>query len=311
MTEALSSVLVAGSSNPELANEVAEKLALPLFPLSILRFPDGELRVQLEEEVLGKQVFVLQSLSRNPNDRLVETLLMVDALRRGGAREIVLVCPYLGYSRQSVQERKGVSVAARLFADFLQEAGVTQLITMDLHAELVRSFYNFPVEPLTARSELIKEFYQQGHKSEDFVVVGPDLGGAKLASAYANELSCPLALFEKRRHDARKVTIRSLIGDVEGKNVLLADDVCSTAGTLASAAKACHEKGAKNIFAVVTHGIFCEDAVKVIEQSPIKRLFVSNTIRQEKDVLSCQKICVVSCASTFAAAISRLLDRLG
>jgi ribose-phosphate pyrophosphokinase len=304
------SVLVAGSSHPQLAQEILHELklldiTLPTLPITLFRFPDGEQRVQLGDSVLGKQAFVLQSLGKAPNELLIETLLIVDALRRGGAKHIVLICPYLAYSRQNVQETEGVSVAARLFADFLQTAGVGHLLTIDLHSELVGSFYSFPVEHLNARKAFCTIVKEQKLFSEDFVVVGPDLGASKLAAKFSRELGAGLALIEKRRDSARQVTMLSLLGEVVGKNVLLADDVCSTAGTLASASLICREKGAKRIFACVTHGLFTESALKRIEDSPIEKLFVSNTIAQEP--LTSSKLCVVSIAKELALSLSRLL----
>lgn len=299
------SVLIAGSSHPGLAEAISKKLHIPLFPVTIARFPDGEMRVQLGGTVVGKQVFILQSIAKEPNELLIETLLLVDALRRGDAKNIVLVSPYFAYSRQSMQEDKGASVAARLFADFLQVAGVNGLITMDLHAELVKSFYDFPVEHLSARHVFVEELQKQQELKSDIVVVGPDLGSAKLVAKLASELSSPLALIEKRRIDAHKVTMLSLMGEVENKIVLLADDVCSTAGTLTSAATVCHGKGAKSIIAVVSHGLFVEEALERIASSPIDRLYVSDSIKLDSKVLACPKIHVVSVANLFADAISR------
>jgi ribose-phosphate pyrophosphokinase len=300
------SVLVTGTANPELAAEVAKQTTLPLFPLSTMRFPDGELQVKLEEGVASKQVFVLQAMSPCPNKHLVETFLIIDALKRGGAKEIILVASYLAYSRQSQQEQDNVSVAAKLFAEFFQHAQVSRLVTVDLHAEDVLSFYGFPVEQVHFCKVFVQEFIKQGYANDSLVVVGPDLGSQKLALAYAQELNTPVAIMEKSRHDPRKVSILSVKGEIEEKNVLLADDVCSTAGTIVSAAKACREKGAKEIYAVVTHGVFTEDAIDRIMDSPIKKLFVSNTISQGKKTLSCPKICVISIAPVLAAAISKI-----
>ncbi len=278
---------------------------MPLFPVSIARFPDGEMRVQLQGTVVGKQVFVLQSIAKQPNELLIETLLLVDALRRGSAERIVLVCPYLAYSRQSMQEDGGASVAARLFADFLKLAGVDGLITMDLHAELVKSFYDFPVEHLSAKSI----FAEALKGMSNTVVVGPDLGCAKLASRLARELSSPLALIDKRRIDAHKVTHLSLMGEVKDKIVLLADDVCSTAGTLTSAANVCQGKGAKSIIGVVSHGLFAEEAIELIANSPIERLYVTDSIKLDQKVLACPKLVVLSVANLFAAALSSQKER--
>ncbi|MCE5294643.1 MAG: ribose-phosphate pyrophosphokinase [Chlamydiales bacterium] len=297
------SVLIAGSSNPELADKVSKFTNIPLLPVSIARFPDSEISVQLNDSVSGKTVFILQSIAKDPNEQLVETLLLVDAARRGQAKHIVLVSPYLAYSRQCVQQGTGGSVAARLFASFLQVAGVGSLITMDLHQETVTSFYDFPVKHLSAGSLFANELDRQQICLNDAIVVGPDLGSAKLVAKLAKALKCPLALIEKRRIDARKVEMLSLIGDVRDKNVLLADDVCSTAGTLTSAANVCHGKGAKSIVAVVTHGLFVEDALERIVDSPIERLFVTDSVKLPPQVLTCPKIHVISVANTFASAL--------
>ncbi len=303
------SILIAGSSHPELAEQISKLVQIPLFPVSIARFPDGEMRVQLGGAVAGKQVFILQSIAKQPNEQLIETLLLVDALRRGAAGHIVLVSPYLAYSRQSVQEDEGASVAARLFADFLKLAGVDGLITMDLHAELVKSFYDFPVEHLSARHMFAEALKEQQVSTNDLVVVGPDLGSAKLVAKLARELSSPLALIEKRRIDAHKVTMLSLMGEVKNKIVLLADDVCSTAGTLLSAANVCQGKGAKSIIAVVSHGLFVEEALDRIASSPIERLFVSDSVKLDSKVLACPKIHIVSVANLFASALTCQKER--
>jgi ribose-phosphate pyrophosphokinase len=303
------SLLLCGSSHPGLAEEVSKLLSLPIAPLTLLKFPDGEQRVQLQVDVLGKQVFVIQSLAKAPNELLIETLLLVDALRRQGAKRIVLVSPYLAYSRQNVQETEGYSVAARLFADFLQKAGVDHLITIDLHSDVVGSFYTFPVEHLTARDALLGELIKQKVFDSNFVIVGPDLGSAKLAARFSKESGCSLALIQKRRDSARQVTMLSLLGEVSGKNVLLADDVCSTAGTLTSASFICREKGAKKIFAVVSHGLFVEEALSRIEESPIERLFVSDSVPLDPKAAKSTKICVISIAKVLATSLSRLIER--
>jgi ribose-phosphate pyrophosphokinase len=196
-----------------------------------------------------------------------------------------------------------------LFAHFLHEVGINELITMDLHAEHIPSFYDFPVEHLSARNNLIDAFNRHYGRLDPLVVVGPDLGSAKLVGRYAEELMISFALLEKKRSDDRSVEILSIVGEVQQKNVLLADDMCSTASTLVSAAKACREKGANRIFACVTHGLFVEKAVCLIEESPIEQLFVSNTIALDQEILRCSKICVVSVASAFAAAVRAVIER--
>ena len=306
--ESGNSVLIAGTSNRPFAEQVSKKVGLPLFPVDILHFPDGECRVHIKGNIAGKQAIVIQSMGKKPNEYLVETLLIADALRRARVREIILACPYLAYSRQNLPESDGASLAARLFAHFINEAGVTKLITMDLHAESITSFYDFPVVHLTARDCFAEKLKKELVKGKDWIVVGPDLGSAKLSGAYAETLGIPFALLQKRRLDARNTKILSMVGEVKGKKVLLADDMCSTAGTLMSAVKECQEKGAEKIYAVVTHGPLVEASVKLIEDSSIELLFVSDSCLQSKGVISCSKICVVSVASTFAAAISSEIE---
>jgi ribose-phosphate pyrophosphokinase len=298
-------ILVAGTSHPALFDKVAWEAKTTLFPMKVLHFPDGELRIHISREVAGHEVVILQTLAKHPNDFIIETMLIADALRRAGARRIVLVCPYLAYSRQNLPEKDGASLAARLFAFFLHEVGISELITLDLHAEHIPSFYDFPVQHLSARVCLADAFKKEFPGIHP-VVVGPDLGSAKLVANYADEFQTSFALIQKRRLDARNVQILSLVGEVNGKDVLLADDMCSTAGTMVSAAHICREKGAKRIFACVTHGLFVEDAIEQIEQSPIERLFVTDSVANETALKSSKKIRVVSCASLLAGAIGSI-----
>ena len=288
-------VLISGTSNPSLHEEIARLSGKPLFPTEIVRFPDGEIRVSFKEVIEAKKAVILQSLGRQPNEYLVETFLIGDALRRAGVTHIGLIAPYLAYSRQSLQEENGTSLASRLFAYFLHEAGIQEMRTLDLHAEHIPSFYDFPVHHFSALEVLVEAFLKQ-YASDNLVVVGPDLGSAKLVGRYAEKLNRDFALVEKRRIDARNVLNLSIVGEVEGKDVLLADDMCSTAGTLASAAQLCREKGAKRIFAAVTHGLFVERALELIEKSPIEHLFVTNSVPLDDSVTQCAKISCVSCA---------------
>lgn len=318
------SVLVLGSSNPAFNEEVAALSDVPVLPMSIERFPDGEIRVHLKQKVAGKQAIIIQSLGKSPNEYLIETMLIADALRRAQAARVILVAPYLAYSRQNLPEGSGgncASLAARLFAHFLRDAGIDELVTMDLHAEHIPSFYDFPVRHLTARKVLADAMKKKvaaltvESMRDNGVVVGPDLGSAKLVASYANEFESPFALIQKRRVDAKHVESLSIVGDVTGKNVLLADDMCSTGVTMASAADECsgnyQEKGAKigranQIFAVATHGLLVDGAMKRIEASPIQMLFVSNSVAIDKGLLASPKLCVISVAPLFAAAISDL-----
>lgn len=287
------------------AKKLASSLHLPLVLADVAHFPDGETRVFVKDPLLRKKAIVVQSLARKPNDYLIEAFLLIDALLRRGVRSITVVCPYLAYARQSIGEIEGGSIGSRLLARFLKEAGIERLVVMDLHAEHIPAFYDFPVEHITARQLLIKEIKKRRLNSPSLVAVGPDLGASKPVALYAEELGVDFALISKKRLDAKHVHSLSFVGEVKGKDVLLADDMCSTAGTLVSAAKACREKGAKKIFACVTHGLFSEDAIARIEESPIELLLVSDTITPTEEMQRSKKICVVSVVPAFSAILTQ------
>lgn len=295
-------LLFAGSSHPALSQEVAQELGVKLGQIVLKEFPDGELAVEIGETVRGREVFVLQSIARDPNRYLMELLLIVDALKRSSAKSIVAILPYYGYSRQDRKDKPRVPITARLVADLLEAAGVTQVLTMDLHADQLQGFFNIPVDTLYARPLLIEALRQK--TGGEVVVATPDVGSVKLARAYANQLGVDLVIVDKERVNAQQVKVTTVIGTVEGKDVLLADDVCSTASTLASAAKACREKGAKRIFAAATHGLCVGPAIERIEASPIEALFLGNTIPGTDQMASCRKIVSVSVASLIARAIT-------
>ena len=307
MQESVSEMrLFSGSSNKELAQEVAADLGVCLGKILIERFPDGETSVQILECVRGRDVFVLQSIALDPNNQLMELLIIVDALKRAAARSIVAVIPYYGYCRQDRRNSLRAPITAKLVADLLQAAGVSQVVAMDLHAQQIEGFFNIPVESLYGRDVLVEAL--QEIKSDNLIVVTPDFGSIKLARAYADRLEVDFAIVEKRRKTAREVEVATVIGDVKGKDILLADDMCSTASTLLSAAKACQGKGACRVFAVVTHGLFTESALEAIEKSPIEKLFVSNTILQKNTVQSTKVVCV-SVAKVFSNSISCILSK--
>ena len=300
--------LFAGSSHPELAKEVAHCLGIQVGRLELVRFPDGEISLQILENVRGQDVFVLQTIALDPNNYLMELLIMIDSLKRASARSINVVIPYYGYCRQDRKDKPRVPITAKLVANMLTAAGATGVITMDLHTEQLQGFFDIPVDNLYGRQKLADAAREIiGHN--DFVVVTPDIGSIKLAKAYASHLKVDFAIVDKHRSDATHVEVVTLIGDVKGKDVLLADDMCSTAGTLVSAAKVCHEKGAKRIFAVSTHGLLVGDSVSKIEQSPIELLLVSNTIPSMGRCKDSKKIRTVSVASLFGQAISCIVSR--
>ncbi len=294
-------LLFAGSSHPKLAIEIAEVLGVELAGVTIERFPDNEIALRLNVDVRGKDVFVLQTIALNPNDYLMELLIMVDALKRASASSITAVIPYFGYARQDHKNKPWEPITARLVADMLVTAGVTRVVTMDLHSGQIEGFFDIPLDNCHGRSLLVDACKQNGVKN--VIVAGPDIGSIKLVHAFAEEFGADIAVVDKRRLSATQVEVVGIIGDIAGKDVLLADDMCSTIGTLASAAKACREKGANRIDAVVTHGLFVDSALDKLNQSPIERLFVSNTIPLRQ---KCPKIIEVSVATLFANALEQI-----
>ena len=299
-------LLFSGRSHPALAREVASQLGVSLANVEISTFPDGEISLQINESVRGRDVFIVQTIALDPNNFLMELLVMIDALKRASAKSINVIAPYLGYCRQDRKDKPRVPITAKLVANLIEKAGASRVITFDLHAEQVQGFFDIPVENLQARPRLAAAFLQKEKKS--VVVVAPDAGGVKLARDFAKELDVTFAVLDKNRLDAHHVEVVTVIGDITGKNVLLADDMCSTASTLVSAAKACQERGAKSIFAAVTHGLFVGNAIGKIAESPIDTIYVSNTVPLRNADLLSKKIISVSIAPLLSQAIECILD---
>lgn len=301
------SILLAGTSHPQLTQEIAKSSGIPLGSMRNLSFPDGETFFEILESVRGKKVFVLQSIAHHPNDYLMELLIATDALKRASAKEIIAIIPYFGYCRQDRKDRPRTPITAKLVADLLATAGVTRVIVMDLHAEQVEGFFDIPVDHLTARkllAEAVKNDGFSGKQGNQAIVVAPDIGGIKVARAFSKELGADFAVIDKHRLNASQVEVLNLIGDVKGKDVLLADDMCSTGATLVSAAKACQEKGAKRIIAAVTHGLFIEPALELIKASPIDVIYVADTIQLNKSAKNLKFLRLVPTASLFGKAIN-------
>lgn len=292
--------LFSGSSHPVLADQVASFLGCELGQLHIGSFPDGEIEVQVLESVRGRDVFVMQSVALDPNYFLMELLIIIDALKRASARSIVAVIPYFGYSRQDRKDRSRVPITAKLVANLLVNAGATRVLTMDLHAGQVQGFFDIPVDNLLGRPLLVAAARRLDLKN--LVVVAPDEGSIKLARDYAQALGAEMAIVSKRRINASEVEA-TLIGDVQGKDVLLADDMCSTAGTLVSAAKVCRGKGALKIVAAVTHGLFVGEAIDRIENSPIELVLHTNTVPSNERLSAATKLHAVSVADLLGKAM--------
>jgi ribose-phosphate pyrophosphokinase len=291
----LSYVLFAGSSHEGLAADIAKALKTALGKIQIETFPDGEIGVQILENVRGKDVFVLQSPARRPNHYLMELLVMVDALKRASARSIVAVLPYYPYARQDRKDKGRMPITAKLVADLLEKAGVTRVLTMDLHTEQIQGFFNIPVDNLHARPLLVREF--EALKLKGPVVVSPDVGSNRMARKFAEDLKADLAIVDKRRVNAKTVEVNALIGDVRGKQAVLVDDICSTGGTLATAAKVCKDEGASVVYALVSHGIFVGDCLP----AGVDRIFSTDSVCQSEALM--KKVSAVSIASYVAEAI--------
>lgn len=309
-SEKHSPLIFTGTSHVKLATEISKKLNVKIGNAKIKRFPDGEVSVEILESVRGQDVFILQSIALNPDQYLIELLVLVDALKRASANNIIAVIPYYGYSRQDRKDKPRVPITAKLVANLLEKAGVTHAVTLDLHAGQLQGFFDIPLDNLSGRPSLVETLKRlQCLDKDNTVVVAPDAGSTQLARSYARDLQADFALINKCRIDSDKTEVIALIGNVKGKDVLLADDMCTTGATLLSAAKACQEKGARSIKAVVTHGLFVNDSINEIEKSPIEALYVTNSIELESRLNASSKIQVVSIASLLAKAIHCILSQ--
>lgn len=291
--------LFSGTSHPQFAQEIADYLGIPLGKVHFEPFPDGEINVQVLDNVRGRDVFVIQSIAKDPNNYLMELLILIDALKRASAKSIAAVIPYFGYARQDRKDKPRVPITAKLVADLLETAGVTRVLTMDLHAGQIQGFFNIPVDNLFARPFLAEAI--QNLRIENLVVMAPDLGAIKKARAFANHLKADFALIDKRRVSTEVVEAYAIIGQVDGRDVVIVDDLCSTGGTLITAAEACLNAGAKRLFAAFTHGVLVGNAIEKFEKSPIEKIIMSNTIPIH--LPSNSKFLEVSVAPLFGEAI--------
>lgn len=292
-----------GNANPKLANDICHNLKLPLGESTVLKFSDGEIEVKVKENVRGKDVFIVQPTSPPTNDNLMELLVLIDALKRASARRITAVIPYYGYARQDRKDQPRVPITAKLVADLITAAGANRLLTVDLHAEQIQGFFNIPVDNLYAVNIFVNYFSKV--KINNLCVVSPDVGGIKMARAYAKKLKAQLAIVDKRRVSDKEAEVMHIIGDVKDKNIIIVDDIVSTAGTLAEGIAALKQRGAKDIYATITHPVLASLAIDRINKSELKELLVSDTIAFDKEK-KCDKIKVLSVAPLLAEAITRI-----
>ena len=294
-----------GNANPLLAHGVVRRLNIPIGHATVTKFSDGEVNVEILENVRGKDCFVLQSTCQPTNDNLMEVLLMVDALKRASAQRVTAAMPYFGYARQDRRPRSArVSISAKVVANMLQAVAVDRMLTMDLHADQIQGFFDVPVDNIYSAPVLLGDVWKHGY--EDLIVVSPDVGGVVRARALAKRLDSDLAIIDKRRPKANVSEVMNIIGDVRGRTCVIMDDIVDTAGTLAKAAQALKDEGAKRVVAYCTHAVLSGGAVPRIDESSIDELVVTDTIPLSKEAQACKKIRVLSVAGLLAETILRI-----
>jgi len=299
--------IVACNSNPPLAEAVADQLGLPLTKALIRRFADMEIHVEVQENVRGEDVFVIQSTAFPANDNLMELLITLDALRRGSARRVTAVIPYFGYARQDRKTGPRTPISAKLVANIITEAGANRVLTLDLHAGQIQGFFDIPVDNLYAQPLLARDIKER-YAGRDVMVVSPDVGGVARARAIASRLNCDLAIIDKRRERAGVSEVMNVIGDVEGRSCILVDDIVDSGGSLCNAAEALMRHGAGSASAYVTHGVLSNGAVARIEASPIETLTITDSIRATDQVITARNIRVLPIAPLLAEAMRRISD---
>jgi ribose-phosphate pyrophosphokinase len=296
--------IFSGRAHPALAREICEYLGIDLGQITLFNFSDGENYCQIDENVRGADVFVVQPTSSPVNDHMMELLILLDAFRRSSASRITAVMPYFGYARQDKKDKPRVPIAAKLMADLLTASGADRILTMDLHTLQIQGFFNIPVDHLFAAPVLLDAIREMG--IDDLVIVSPDVGGVARARAIGKRLGASLAIIDKRRGGPNETEVLNVVGEVEGKNVLILDDIIDTAGTLVQAEEALRKQGAKRTFAAAVHPVFSGPARERIEASKLETLFVTNTIPLDGSMKDCRKIRTLSVAPLLGEAIQRI-----
>lgn len=293
------------SSNVPLAEKIAKDVGVELGDVSVKKFSDGEIRINIEESIRGDHVYLIQSTSAPANDHLMEVLIMIDALRRASAKTINVVIPYYGYARQDRKARSREPITAKLVANMITQAGADRILTLDLHASQIQGFFDIPVDHLLGASLLANWFLDKGLGGEDTVVVSPDHGGVTRARKLAEFLKSPLAIIDKRRPKANVAEVMNIVGHVNGKTAVLIDDLVDTAGTITLAADALINQGANEVYACGTHAVFSGPAIERLEASPIKKMVVTDSINLSEDK-KIDKIAQVSVGELMGHAIKRI-----
>ncbi|NQT06389.1 MAG: ribose-phosphate pyrophosphokinase [Candidatus Omnitrophica bacterium] len=296
-------LIFSGNSNRSLAEEICKELKVKLSDVTVGKFSEGEVSVKINEDSRGRDVFIIQPTSPPANDNLMELLILIDALRRASARRITAVMPYYGYARQDRKDQPRVPITAKLVANLITTARADRVLTIDLHAGQIQGFFDIPLDNLYAINTFVDYF--EDKKIKDTVVVSPDVGGIKMARAYAKRLGADLAIVDKRRINDTDTEVMHILGEVEGKNAIIVDDIIATAGSLAEAVTALKKQGAKEVYAAITHPILSGPAIERIRKSDIKELVVTNTIMVDKKK-QIPKIKVLSVAGLIGEAIMRI-----
>src|SRR5258708_7146291 len=297
-------VIFAGNSNKELVKEICDYLDMPIGRCEVGRFSDGEIQIEIAENVRGREVFLVQSTSTPVNDHLMELLIMIDAARRASASSITAVVPYFGYARQDRKVAPRTPITARLVADLITSAGADRFVSMDLHAGQIQGFFDMPSDHLYAAPVLVEDMKKKyGGRTDDLVVVSPDAGGVERARAFAKRLGTALAIVDKRRPKPNVAEVMQIIGDVKGKTALLLDDMIDTAGTLTLGAKALAEAGARRVVAYAVHPVLSGPAIDRLQASNIEEVTVTDTVQLRENARACAKIQQLSVAKIFGEAI--------
>jgi ribose-phosphate pyrophosphokinase len=298
--------IISGNSNPNLAKAIAKQLKIDLSDVILEKFADGEIYVEIKDQVRGADVFVIQSTSHPVNDRLMELLILADALKRSSAKRVTAVIPYFGYARQDRKTTPRTAISAKLVANLLTSAGIHRLLTLDLHAGQIQGFFDIPVDNIFANVLFVNHIKKKFKDLKNYLIVSPDIGGVIRARSVAKWLNIDLAVVDKRRPIAGVAEVVNIIGDVKGKNCILIDDIADSCNTITKSAEALKERGAKDIYVYVSHGVFSLNAIDNIEKSAVKEFMCTDSIDFSDKIINSKKIKTIPLTELMAEAISRI-----
>ena len=297
--------IISGNSNPILANQISEELKVKIIDVTVTRFSDQEVFVEINENVRGKNIFVIQSTSMPANDHIMELLITIDALKRASASTVTAIIPYFGYARQDRKVGPRTPISAKLIADILTTAGIDRLLTIDLHAGQIQGFFDIPVDNLYAAPVITKDIIKN-YKNRDLVIISPDVGGVVRARGIAKRINGDLAIVDKRRDKANESEVMNIIGDINNRDCIIVDDIVDTAGTLCNAAEALIDAGAKSVSAYISHGVLSGPAIERIKNSKLNELVITDSIAPSKLILDASNIRILNLAPLIAEAIRRI-----